>query len=61
MDQNLHPAGANAGTATANAPEVKPAPAARLPYVKPQVASDQAPLLALLSSQCDGVDTSNAG
>ncbi len=37
------------------------AAAQRRPYQKPEVLSEATPLLALLSSQCNGVDTPNEG
>lgn len=49
MDQDFYPA-----TQDPTAPTLEPTPAVtRAPYVKPEVHSDFAPLLALLTSQCD--------
>ena len=49
MDQDLCPPNQNP-----LAPAQKPTPAVtRAPYVKPEVHSDFAPLLALLTSACD--------
>lgn len=53
-----------AGRAPAEGHDVRPAgapPAPRRPYDKPEVISDATPLLALLTSQCNGVDTPNEG
>lgn len=53
-----------AGPARADGRDVRPAdapPAPRRPYDKPEVISDATPLLALLTSQCNGTDTPNEG
>ena len=47
---------------TPRAAEAQGAAAAqRRPYQKPEVLSESTPLLALLTSQCNGVDTPNEG
>lgn len=60
MDQKIRDLSPQAGAAPFPPPNQN-GPVARLPYVKPQVTSDHAPLLALLSSQCDLDATPNAG
>lgn len=62
MDQKFRDQSPQGSPTAAPCAQTSPGPAtARLPYAKPQIASDHAPLLALLSSQCDGVDTPSGG